>query len=316
MAFTNGSITVPTFAEEPILIDPRTRFNDLKLELPPQANPVLQRDFPTKPDCGETSYKGYGRLKSRRALITGGDSGIGRAIAIAMAREGAKVAINYLPAEEPDAEDVANLLAKEGIKITRIPGNLLDEEFCSNLVTKAEQALGGLDILVNNAGTGGMFNPDITTYTTAQWDRVFRTNVYAGFFLARAAIPHMPPGSSIIWTVSDVVANPTNAVHDYAATKGAVASLVQTLGISLATKGIRVNGVAPGLTYTPLIAQSGMTTDQLNSFAQTLPLGRPAQPVEMAPLYVNFADPSMTYTSGGILQNNGGTTGYVLPLDG
>lgn len=137
---------------DPVLIDPRTRFDNLKLELPLQSFPQLQRDFPTKPDCGETSYKGYGRLAGRRALITGGDSGIGRAVAIAMAREGAKVAINYLPGEEPDAEDVANLLAKEGINITRIPGDLLNEEFCSELVLRAQRALGGLDILVNNAG--------------------------------------------------------------------------------------------------------------------------------------------------------------------
>lgn len=262
-------------------------------------------------------------------MITGGDSGIGRAVTIAMAREGAKVAINYLPDEEPDAQDVASLLAEEGIRITRIPGDLLDEEFCSQLVLRAERALGGLDILVNNAGyddlfttvngeanvlyrTSGDSNPDITTYTTKQWDRVFRTNIYAGFFLARAAIPKLPPGSSIIWTVSDVVANPVSSAHDYAATKGAVASLVQTLGISLASKGIRVNGVAPGLTYTPLIAQAGMTTEQLNAFSQTLPLRRPAQPVEMAPLYVNFADKNVTYLSGGILQNNGGTTAYLL----
>ncbi|KAF2450657.1 oxidoreductase [Karstenula rhodostoma CBS 690.94] len=312
MAAANGSNGARTSDDDPVLIDPRTRFSNLKLELPPQAFPQLQRDFPTKPDCGETSYKGYGRLAGRRALITGGDSGIGRAVTIAMAREGANVAINYLPSEEPDAEDVANLLANEGIKITRIPGDLLGEEFCGQLVLRAESALGGLDILVNNAGTSGDFNPDITTYTTTQWDRVFRTNVYAGFFLARAAIPNMPPGSSIIWTVSDVVANPVSAVHDYAATKGAVASLVQTLDISLASKGIRVNGVAPGLTYTPLLASNGMTTEQLNAFSQTLPLQRPAQPVEMAPLYVNFADKNVTYLSGGILQNNGGTTAYVI----
>ncbi|KAF1974108.1 short chain dehydrogenase/ reductase [Bimuria novae-zelandiae CBS 107.79] len=316
MAFANGSNGVGASAKDPVLIDPRTRFSDLKLKFPhPSLTiPVLQRDFPTKPDCGETSYKGYGRLAGRRALITGGDSGIGRAVAIAMAREGANVAINYLPVEELDAQDVADLLAKEGIKITRIPGDLLDEEFCSNLVLRAERALGGIDILVNNAGTGGDLNPDITTYTTKQWDCVFRTNVYAGFFLARAAIPKMPPGSSIIWTVSDVVANPTNAVHDYAATKGAVASLVQTLGISLASKGIRVNGVAPGLTYTPLVAGMSMTTEQLNDFAQTLPLRRPAQPVEMAPLYVNFADKNATYLSGGILQNKSGTLSYSFPL--
>lgn len=137
------------------MIDPRTRFGELKLDLPPPAPPAavqLQREFPTKPDCGEASYKGYGRLAGRRALITGGDSGIGRAVAIAMAREGSRVAINYLPAEEPDAEDVAKLLLKEGITITKIPGNLLDEEFCSQLVLRAEKALGGLDILVNNAG--------------------------------------------------------------------------------------------------------------------------------------------------------------------
>lgn len=142
-----------TVSPGPKLIDPRTRFSDLKLELPSNpSSPVLQRDFFTKPDSGEKSYKGRGRLNGRRALITGGDSGIGRAVVIAMAREGAKVAINYLPEEQPDAEDVFNLLAKEGIKIVLLPGNLLDEEFCTKLVCKAEKALGGLDILVNNAG--------------------------------------------------------------------------------------------------------------------------------------------------------------------
>jgi NAD(P)-dependent dehydrogenase (short-subunit alcohol dehydrogenase family) len=248
-----------------------------------------------------------------------------------MAREGAKVAINYLPYEEPDAEDLARFLAIEGIQIVRIPGSLLDEEFCAELVSKAEKALGGLDILVNNAGYDlnavsllpnltdesrrtGAYNDDITTYTTAQWDTIFRTNVYTGFWLTRAAVPHMPPGSSIIWTVSDVVANPTSGVHDYAASKGALASLVQTLGISLASKGIRVNGVAPGITYTPILATAGLTTEALNQFAQSLPLRRPAQPVELAPAYVDFADATKTYTSGSILQVNGGGNGFSLNL--
>ena len=137
----------------PVLIDPRTRFSDMNLQLPPPAPfPVLQRDFPTKPDSGETSYKGRGRLAGRRALVTGGDSGIGRAVVIAMAREGAKVAINYLPGEELDAEDLSKFLFQEGIEIVRLPGNLLDEAFCDRLVKDAEKALGGLDILVNNAG--------------------------------------------------------------------------------------------------------------------------------------------------------------------
>ncbi|KAF2184881.1 oxidoreductase YhxD [Zopfia rhizophila CBS 207.26] len=307
MASTNSVST-----QSQNLIDPRTRFSDLELSLPPQDFPVLQRDFPTKPDSGERSYKGRGRLTGRRALITGGDSGIGRATVIAMAREGAKVAINYLPDEEPDADDLASFLAKEGIQIIRLPGNLLDEEFCAKLVSKAEKALGGLDILVNNAGRTGVLNDDITTYTTEQWDTVFRTNVYAGFWLTRAAVKCMPPGSSIIWTVSDVVANPTSGVHDYAASKGAVASLVQTLGISLASKGIRVNGVAPGITYTPILPQGGLTTEILNQFAQGLPLRRPAQPVELAPVYVDFADATMTYTSGGIWSNNGGATAYTF----
>lgn len=159
----------------------------------------------------------------------------------------------------------------------------------------------------------GTFNDDITTYTTEQWDTIFRTNVYTGFWLTRAAVKCMPPGSSIVWTVSDVVANPTSGVHDYAASKGAVATLVQTLGISLASKGIRINGVAPGITYTPLVAESGLTTEALNQFAQSLPLRRPAQPVELAPLYVDFADATKTYTSGSICSNNGGATAYALP---
>lgn len=155
-------------------------------------------------------------------------------------------------------------------------------------------------------------NDDITAYTTEQWDTVFRTNVYTGFWLTRAAVKCMPPGSAIIWTVSDVVFNPTSGAHDYAASKGAVASLVQTLGISLASKGIRINGVAPGMTYTPLLAEGGMTTEVLHQIAQTFPLRRPAQPVELAPVYVDFADATMTYTSGGIWSNNGGATAYIL----
>jgi len=166
--------------------------------------------------------------------------------------------------------------------------------------------------LIAESRRAGVFNDDITTYTTTQWDTIFRTNVYAGFFLTRAAVPHMPPGSSIIWTVSDVVTNPTSGGHDYSASKGAVASLVQTLGISLASKGIRVNGVAPGLTYTPLLATGGLTTEALNQISQTLPLRRPAQPVELAPAYVDFADALKTYTSGSILQVNGGATAYIL----
>ena len=158
----------------------------------------------------------------------------------------------------------------------------------------------------------GTLNHDISTYTTAQWDTIFRTNVYTGFWLTRAAVPRMPPGSSIIWTVSDVVVNPASGGHDYSASKGAVASLVQTLGISLASKGIRVNGVAPGLTFTPLLATGGLTTEALNVFAQTLPLRRPAQPVELAPAYVDFADATRTFTSGSILQVNGGTTAYIF----
>ncbi|KAJ8116566.1 hypothetical protein OPT61_g2039 [Boeremia exigua] len=297
----------------PILVDPRTRFSDLNLELPsPGPFPILQRDFPTKPDSGETSYKGRGRLAGRRALITGGDSGIGRAVVIAMAREGAKVAINYLPGEELDAEDLANLLAKEGINIIRLPGNLLEEAFCERLIKDAEKALGGLDILVNNAGRVGPANNDVTTYTTAQFDAVMRTNVYAGFFLTRAAASIMPPGSSIIFTVSDVVFNATNGTIDYLASKHAVNGLVQGLGLSLAARGIRVNGVAPGFVYTPLLPAAGATNEQLRQLNPTFPLRRVAQPAELAPAYVNFADANMTYTSGGILSVNGGTQGYLL----
>ncbi|KAF2998259.1 hypothetical protein E8E13_006444 [Curvularia kusanoi] len=295
------------------LLDPRTRFSDLNLSLPPPAPfPVLQRDFPTKPDSGETSYKGRGRLTGRRALITGGDSGIGRAVVIAMAREGAKVAINYLPGEALDAEDLAKFLAQEGIDIVRLPGNLLDEAFCDKLVQDAEKALGGLDILVNNAGRSFPVNDDITTYTTERFDTTMRTNLYSGFFLTRAAVKIMPPGSSIIFTASDVVFNATNGVIDYVASKHAVAGLVQALGISLAAKGIRINAVAPGFVYTPLIPATGITTDQLQQLAATLPLKRPAQPVELAPVYVDFADASMTYTSGSIWSCNGGAQAYFL----
>lgn len=172
--------------------------------------------------------------------------------------------------------------------------------------------MNGSKNLIQLRRRGGAFNADISTYTTEQWDTIFRTNVYAGFFITRAAVPCMPPGSTIVWTVSDVVANPVNGIHDYAATKGAVNSLVQTLAISLASKGIRINGVAPGLTYTPILAGLGMTTEQLNQFVATLPLRRPAQPAELAPLYVDLADAQKSYTSGALLSATGGTTAYIL----
>jgi NAD(P)-dependent dehydrogenase (short-subunit alcohol dehydrogenase family) len=258
-----------------------------------------------KPDHGETSYKGSGRLQGRKALITGGDSGMGRAAAIAYAREGADVAINYLPAEEADAKEVIALIKKEGRKGIAIPGDLRDEAFCKKLVEEAVRQLGGLDIVVSNAARQ-QANKSILDISTEQFDWTIKTNIYAPFWIIKAALPHLPPGSAIIGTTSEQATDPSEDLYDYAQTKAATTNYVRSLAKQLAPKGIRVNGVAPGPIWTPLQVSGGATQEKLVKFGGDTPMKRPGQPVELASIYVQLAASDASYATGQIYGSAGG----------
>ena len=259
-----------------------------------------------KPDHGETSYKGSGRLANRKALITGGDSGMGRAAAIAYAREGADVAINYLPAEEQDAREVIDLIKAEGRKAIPIPGDLRDEAFCKKLVEEAVRGLGGLDIVVNNAGRQ-QAHASIMDISTEQFDWTMKTNIYAPFWIIKAALPHLMPGSVIIGTTSEQAYDPSADLYDYAQTKAATMNYVKSLAKQLGPKGIRVNGVAPGPIWTPLQVSGGATQEKLKNFGGQTPLGRPGQPAELASIYVQLAASDASYANGQVYGSAGGS---------
>jgi NAD(P)-dependent dehydrogenase (short-subunit alcohol dehydrogenase family) len=273
-----------------------------------QPWPGLASKMNPRPDHGETSYKGSGRLKGRKALITGGDSGIGRAAAIAYAREGADVAINYLPAEEADAREVIELIRAEGRKGVAIPGDIKDEAFCKKLVADAARQLGGLDILVNNAAR--QFSRDsILDMSTEQFDETFKTNVYAMFWITKAAVPLLKPGAAIINTASVNAYEPSENLIDYAATKGAIMIFSKGLAKQLVSKGIRVNAVAPGPFWTPLQVTGGQPPDKLPSFGADTPMKRPGQPAELAGVYVLLASPESSYATGQVYAAVGGKGG-------
>jgi NAD(P)-dependent dehydrogenase (short-subunit alcohol dehydrogenase family) len=259
-----------------------------------------------RPDHGETSYRGSGRLAGRRALITGGDSGMGRAAAIAYAREGADVAINYFPTEEPDAQEVVALIKAEGRKAVAIPGDLRQEKFCQELVAKAVAGLGGLDILVSNAGRQ-QSHASILDISSEQFDWTMKTNIYAPFWIIKAALPHMPPGSTIIATTSEQAYDPSADLYDYAQTKAATMNFVKSLAKQLGPKGIRVNGVAPGPIWTPLQVSGGATQAKLQQFGGQTPLGRPGQPAELGSIYVQLAASDASYANGQVYGSAGGT---------
>jgi hypothetical protein len=261
-----------------------------------------------RPDHGERSYRGSGLLFGRKALITGGDSGMGRAAAIAFAREGADVAINYLPQEEPDAREVVELIRAAGRKGVPLPGDIRDEQFCNKLVNDAVQQLGGLDILVNNAARQ-VAQTSIEDISTEEFDTTFKTNVYAMFWITKAAMPHLKPGSTIVNTASVNAYEPSVDIIDYAATKGAIMIWTKGLAKQLAKKGIRVNAVAPGPVWTPLQVTGGQEPDKLPKFGADTPMGRPGQPAELAPLYVLLASSEPTYTTGQVFGAVGGRGG-------
>jgi NAD(P)-dependent dehydrogenase (short-subunit alcohol dehydrogenase family) len=287
--------------QDPVIKYPTKPFPEQK-----QDWPALQRDMKPVPDCGEASYRGTGRLKGRKALVTGGDSGIGRAAVIAFAREGADVAINYYPTEEPDAQDVAKLLRGEGHRIELLPGDLTDADFCSALPVKAAKALSGLDIVINNAAYQ-QSKTSIDEITPEQFDRTMKTNVYAMFYVTKAAIPLMKPGACFINTTSVNAVNPGEELLDYATTKGAILIFTKGLAKQLAAKGIRVNAVAPGPVWTPLQVAGGQLPGKMGQFGQDTPLGRAGQPAELAPLYVTLAEGTASFTTGSVFGANGGT---------
>ena len=267
--------------------------------------PGLTSEMSERPDHGEDSYRGSGRLTGKRALITGGDSGIGRAVAIAFAREGADVLLSYLPEEEPDAQDTVRLIEKAGRKAVALPGDIRDAAHCQALIDRALSDLGGLDILVNNAAFQMAQPGGITDITDEQFDRVMKTNLYAMFWLCRAAVPHLRPGATIINTASVQAYQSSAPLLDYATTKGGIVAFTKALAEELAEKGIRVNAVAPGPIWTPLIP-STMPKEKVESFGEDTPLGRKGQPRELAPAYVYFASDDSSYTTGEVLGVTGG----------
>jgi NAD(P)-dependent dehydrogenase (short-subunit alcohol dehydrogenase family) len=270
-----------------------------------QPFPGLAGKMHPKPDHGETTYKGSGRLSGRKALITGGDSGMGRAAAIAYAREGADVAINYLQAEEPDAQEVIALIRKEGRTALALPGDIREEAFCEKLVRDAVQGLGGLDILVNNAGRQQQA-ASLQDITTEDFDATMKTNIYAMFWLTKAALNHLKPGSVIIQTTSVQAYDPSENLVDYAITKAANMSFTKSMAKQLGPKGIRVNGVAPGPVWTPLQISGGATQEKIQTFGDNTALGRPGQPAELASIYVQLAASDASFATGQIYGAAGG----------
>ena len=286
------------------MIDPRTRYQTEGFPTQEQEQPGLTAATDPAPDHGEYSYIGANRLNGRRALITGGDSGIGRAVAIAFAREGADVAIVHLPEEQDDAVATAALVRAAGRTAVLLAGDLQDEEFATSTVDSAIEQFGGLDLLVLNAAY--QKNRDgIHTIETSEFDRVFRTNLYSMMWITRAAVPHLQPGSSIISTTSIQAFNPSPALIDYAMTKAAQVAFTKALAEELGPKGIRVNAVAPGPIWTPLIPATSWP-DKLPTFGQDTPLGRAGQPAELAAAYVLLASDEASYISGAILPVTGG----------
>jgi NAD(P)-dependent dehydrogenase (short-subunit alcohol dehydrogenase family) len=270
-----------------------------------QSWPGLASRMQPRPDHGEDSYRGSGRLRGRRALITGGDSGMGRAAAIAFAREGADIAINYLPAEQSDADEVLALVQAAGRNGQGIPGDLRDESFCQQLVERTVQALGGLDILVSNAGRQRACE-SIADISTEQFDWTMKTNIYAPFWIIKAALRHLKPGACIIATTSEQAYDPSPELYDYAQTKAATMNFVKSLAKQLGPKGIRVNGVAPGPVWTPLQISGGASAEKQKHFGSHTPFGRPGMPAELAGIYVQLADDQGSFANGQIYGSSGG----------
>ncbi len=291
--------------QEPALENPVSKYPTPPFRKQTQPWPGLAGRMDPKPDHGETTYKGSGRLAGRKALITGADSGMGRAAAIAYAREGADVAINYLPVEEPDAREVIQLIKEAGRTGVAIPGDLRDEAFCQRLVNEAVQKLGGLDVVVCNAGRQ-QSKPSIADISTEDFDATMKTNIYAPFWIIKAALPHLRPGAAIIGTTSEQAYDPSADLYDYAQTKAATMNYVKSLSKQLGPRGIRVNGVAPGPIWTPLQISGGAPETKYQNFGSTTVFGRPGQPAELASIYVQLAADDASFATGNIYGAGGG----------
>ena len=287
------------------LSDPTKLYADISTKPQQQDGPGLDAELKQRADHGEDSYRGTGRLTGRKALITGGDSGIGAAVAIAYAREGADVAISYLPEEEEDAQRIVELIEGSGRRALPLPGDLKDPQYCQSIVERTVAELGGLDILVNNGGKQ-QFHESLSDTSDEQFDDTIKTNVYALFWITRAALAHLQPGSTIINTSSIQAYSPSDILVDYATTKAAINTFSKALSQQLAPQGIRVNVVAPGPIWTPLQTAGGQPKKALGSFGEQTPLGRAGQPAELAPAYVFLASPESSYVIGETLHVNGG----------
>lgn len=297
--------SLPPTRNQYTMQDPRPQYPAPPFPKQPQPKPGLAARMTPEPDHGEASYQGFGRMVGRKALITGGDSGIGRATAIAYAREGASVAINYLPSEEPDVQSLAELIEAEGGTLVRLPGDLTDEAFCEQLVRDAHEALGGLDVLVVNAGAQTS-QESILDISTEQFDRTYKTNVYAMFWLCKAALPLLPPGASIINVTSIQGYDPSPHLLDYASTKWAIIGFTKALAPQALERGVRVNAVAPGPFWTALQPSGGQTQERVQQFGGNTPMGRPGQPAEIAPVFVFLATQESGYITGEVFGVTGG----------
>jgi NAD(P)-dependent dehydrogenase (short-subunit alcohol dehydrogenase family) len=301
-------MSTPASPQAPAPADPKKQ--GPKPEYPQDRidTPGSIREMSPKPDHGEDSYQGLGRLKDRVALITGGDSGIGRAVAIAFAREGADVVLSYLPEEEEDAADTAGLVQQAERKAVRVPGDIRDEQHCTALIDRAYDEFGKLDILVNNAAFQ-MTHDSIEEFSTEEFDRTFKTNVYAMFWLCRAALPRMEAGSTIINTASIQAFDPSPNLLAYAPTKAAIVSFTKALSQIAMKKGVRVNAVAPGPVWTPLIP-STMPEEKVKSFGKDTSFERAAQPIEIAPVFVFLASNEARFVTGEVYGVTGGQTPF------
>lgn len=291
-------------AEKPV-IDPRKQYTQGTIPRQTQPEPGLDSKLTPRADHGEKSYVCSGKLAGRKALITGGDSGIGRAVAIAFAHEGADIALTYLPSEQSDADEVVSVIRTCGQQAFAQAGDLTDEQFARNFVTQAHEALGGLDIIVNNAGKQ-VYNEDFRSLTTQQLQDTFTVNIFAMFWITQEALKYLPAGASIINTSSIQATRPSPGLLDYAATKGAITNFTRGLAQQLTPQGIRVNAVAPGPIWTPLQPSHGQPQEKLVKFGDDTPLGRPGQPAELASMYVFLASQESSYISGEVIGVTGG----------
>jgi len=297
---------MPQTLQETKLNDPKTAQPKPPFDQDAIQHPGHEAEMTVKPDHGEESYVGKGRLEGRCALITGGDSGIGRAVALAFAREGASVAISFLPEEAQDAAETEKWIKQAGQKALLLPGDIQEEQHCKDMIARTVKEFGKLDILVNNAAYQ-VTHDSLEEFTTEEFDRTFRTNIYATFFLCRAALPVMQPGSAIVNTTSIQAFVPSPNLLSYSPTKAAIANFTKGLSQTAMEKGIRVNAVAPGPVWTPLIPAT-MPEEKVKEFGKTTVYERPAQPVELAPLFVFLASNEARYVTGEVYGATGGKT--------